>query len=423
VFAAVAVQWYVERHDAFRLCVFPDARYYWLLARTIRQGVPYQIVEWGSIAYRAMRTPGYPLFLAACQACFGERPMLVRLVQAALGTASVWLVYRLTRQIEAKHVDHQGIECRFSDAPLVAAALAALNPYYVAMSELLLSEALFTPLMLLCLWCLSVLWRSMDEPTGNTGRIGAGRAGLVALAAGCSGGAAILTRPSWALYLPAVLFVWVVAVAFRRDDVRTAAAFRAAALVLAGMVIVMGPWWIRNARIYGRFVPTALWLGASLYDGLNPRATGASDMKFREDPEFQRLNETDQDALLTRKALEFARSEPRRVLELVAIKFGRYWCPWPNATEYRSAAGAVASAILVIPLYMLMLAGAWNRRHDLVAWLLLAGPVLYFCVVHAVFVSSIRYRIPAEPAAMGLAAIGLSSIASRFITAREESRL
>ncbi len=36
VLAAVGVQRFVDRNDPYRLCVFPDARYYWLLARTIR---------------------------------------------------------------------------------------------------------------------------------------------------------------------------------------------------------------------------------------------------------------------------------------------------------------------------------------------------------------------------------------------------
>ena len=49
----------------------------------------------------AVRTPGYPLFLAVCQSIFGESPLAARLVQAALGTASVWLVYLLTRQVDA----------------------------------------------------------------------------------------------------------------------------------------------------------------------------------------------------------------------------------------------------------------------------------------------------------------------------------
>ena len=75
----------------------------------------------------------------------------------------------------------------------------------------------------------------------------------------------------------------------------------------------MAPWWVRNARVYGRFVPTALWTGASLYDGLNPRATGASDMEFLAEPEFWPLGEEAQDAALARRALAFARRHPGRV--------------------------------------------------------------------------------------------------------------
>ena len=98
VAAADAVEWYVRRGGPARLDLFPDTDIYWELARAIRAGGPYEYVEWGDIPHFAIRTPGYPLFLAACQAVFGERTLPVRLVQAALGTLCVYLVYRLARQ-------------------------------------------------------------------------------------------------------------------------------------------------------------------------------------------------------------------------------------------------------------------------------------------------------------------------------------
>jgi hypothetical protein len=176
----------------------------------------------------------------------------------------------------------------------------------------------------------------------------------------------------------------------------------------------MAPWWIRNARVYGRFVPTALWMGASLYDGLNPDADGGSDMiPFLRDPSIWPLDEQDQDAELTRRALDFARENPGRALRLAAVKLGRYWSPWPNAEGLRSWPLAVASTVVELPILGLMAVGLWDRRRDPRCWVLLAGPILYFCALHAVFASSMRYRIPGEMPALGLSAIGWARLATR----------
>jgi hypothetical protein len=86
---ADAVDLYVHRGGSDELCLFPDTKIYWGLARAIRMGEPYEYVEWGDISHFALRTPGYPLFLAVCQALFGRRTLAVRLVQAGLGALSV----------------------------------------------------------------------------------------------------------------------------------------------------------------------------------------------------------------------------------------------------------------------------------------------------------------------------------------------
>ena len=412
VAAAFLVQRVVDHGAIPRVCVFPDTEYYWLLATTILHGAPYDIVEWGNIHHYALRTPGYPAFLAACRATLGEQPLAVRLVQAVLGALAVWLVYRLTRQVVSP-AEHEPAAWRIWTIPMIAATIAALNPYHVAMSELILSEAVFVPLMLLTLWGLAVLWKPAGQAGSGKAPFERWRAAVTALGTGMSAGAAILTRPSWGLFLPGVLFVWVLQAISSGEVPLRKRAFQGAVVVVLGVVLTMMPWWVRNVRIFGRFVPTAVWFGASLYDGLNPQATGASDMTFLGDPGLRSLDEQGRDAALAQRAIAFARSRPKRVLDLALIKFGRYWSPWPNASEYRSVLLAVASSLLVVPLFYLMLKGMWIQRHDLRTWLLLAGPILYFCVVHLVFVSSIRYRIPAEPAALGLAAIGLRSILDR----------
>ena len=394
VLAACAVEWRVRRAGTGWVCLFPDAEYYWSLAGTIRQGTLYEIVEWGDIPHFALRTPGYPLFLAACRSVLGDDPLGVRVVQAGLGAVAVWLVYRLTREI-------CGTGGEPSQAvPLVAAAIAAVHPYFVAMSALVLSEAVFVPLMLATLWGMAVLW-----DRAGTIALGKARATAIAMGMGAASGAAILVRPSWALFVPIMLAVWIIAAMARRS--RLWPVLGGCGLIAVGLAVMMGPWWVRNWEIYGRFIPTALWTGASLYDGLSPAATGASDMRFLEDPEIWPLDELDQDAELTRRAVAFARDRPGRAVELAVIKLGRFWSPWPNAEGFRSPVLAAASSVVVVPVLACVAAGLWRRRGDVRAWVLLAGPLCYFCGLHMVFASSMRYRIPAEVPAMGLAAVGV----------------
>jgi hypothetical protein len=265
----------------------------------------------------------------------------------------------------------------------------------------LLSEAVFVPLMLASLWGMAVLW---DRETGGTA------AAATALGVGCASGAAVLTRPSWLLFVPAMLAAWAACRLVARRPIGPAV--RGAALAAAGFAAVMAPWWYRNATIYGEFVPTALWMGASLYDGLNPKANGASDMRFLADPDVWPMDERDQDAELARRAKAFVRAEPGKALRLAAVKLARYWSPWPNAEIARSPLATIAGAVVMGPLLGLIGFGLWALRADPRAWVLLAGPILYFCALHMVFASSMRYRTPGEVPAMGLAAAGLARIAA-----------
>jgi hypothetical protein len=439
VVAAVLVTRYAEARG--KPCVFGDTGIYWELARAIVAGDPYVVMQWGTPHY-ALRTPGYPLFLAACRELFGANLLAVRLVQAALGTVGVWLVGRLARAVLLPREDSEGVGGAASPPPqpsptrgegdgnansraeetgeplppsplagegrgggsigprwlipLAAAGLAAVHPYVVAMSALVLSEATFLPLMLLGLWGVASLWRGP----------GPRRPWLVAVGTGLAMGAAILSRPSWALFVPALLAAWVVGAG--RGARRQAA--KGAVVVALATAAILAPWWVRNARVIGRFVPTALWVGASLYDGIGPQANGSSEMAFVDEPDVRALGESEQDSTFRARSLAFAKAQPGRVLGLALIKFARFWSPWPNADTLQGVGVATASALVTLPVFALIGLGIWDRRRDFRALVLLAGPLAYFCVLHMVFVSSIRYRVPGEVPAMGLAAVGLGRV-------------
>ena len=118
-----------------------------------------------------------------------------------------------------------------------------------------------------------------------------------ALLAGILAGGATLVRPSWLLVAPGcALLYWVVAQRNRHG-------FYLAVTMCAGLAVALAPWTVRNYRVTGHVVPTTLWVGPSLYDGLNPQATGDSDMDFIEqDGVYQRMSEYDADRYYRRAA-------------------------------------------------------------------------------------------------------------------------
>src|SRR4029078_6378361 len=88
------------------------------------------------------------------------------------------------------------------------------------------------------------------------------------------------------------------------------------------------PWGIRNYRILGSWVWTATNGGITLYDGVNPDATGASDQSFVQSmPQLRGMKEVARSAYLSGLAKEFIRQQPLRAAELAAVKARGTWGP------------------------------------------------------------------------------------------------
>lgn len=398
----VAVAWWWQSRLAQDFA-FGDSETYWDLARTIARGEPYQ---YGEDHFGVFRTPGYPLLLSPIFLIAGDHASVLwgRALSAVLDTISVggvgWLAWRL-------------FDPR---AGVLAAAMAALYPGSVAVGILVLSEAPFCPLMVLQLGLWIAAWRAASPcgagvaparsvqpggPRHNSGLLWVNRraAGLAALA-GLAAGAATLMRPSWLLFTP---FAVALGVAFSKARLRH---LGLGVAMLAGLAMAMSPWWIRNARVTGHFVPTTLQVGASLYDGWNPSATGASEMSFVERFAAEERRKPDGDSLelrldrrLRHEALAWARENPGRAAQLGLVKLVRMWNVWPNEPSMGNWLVRVAVAVTYVPIVLLAVLGAaWTARRGwpyVLCWL----PAVYLSLLHMVFVSSIRYR---QPAMLGL---------------------
>jgi len=369
---------------------FPDSESYWMLAESVARGEPYQT----NPDRRVFRTPGYPLLLAGLFWTAGEEPpvMWARVLNATLGVIAVAGVVLLTGLLFDRK------------SALLAGIAAAVYPGAISTSTFVLSEAPFCPFMLLHLILWVMAWKTPDKK----------RQAVLAAGGGALAGVATLMRPSWLLFVP--FAVGLALIGSRQHRMRHA---WIGTWLVIGLVVAMSPWWIRNWRATGDFVPTTLQTGESLYDGLNPQANGASDMRFvdrfrdelrqedarREAADHdgasfeQRLDQRMRDA-----ALAWAGENPGRVVRLGGIKFLRMWNIWPNESSLRNPLFCAVVMLGYTPLLVLGLCGIWRFAGRGWPYVLCFLPAVYFTCLHVVFIGSIRYRQPAMLPLVALAA-------------------
>ena len=389
----------------------PDSELYEGYARTIFEGTFYSI---GGDA--AQRTPGYPLFMATCWfLAGGESVRAVLWAQAVLSTLICWMAYQAGRAVEERHPA--------GGLAVVALLLTVLEPYSIILSGFVLSETLFTFLMMAVVLL-------ANRPNAASGFL-----------IGIFTGFALLVRPSALLLVPIASVLWFLCSREKRIILQTLCT------AWLAMLVVLSPWWIRNARQLGEFIPTTLNVGISLYDGLNPNATGGSDYSFTNDPtlrvldgsdraiidpdrmrelektgqpvELRDLTESERDRVWRSRAVRFTRQNSQAVFRLAVKKFLRYWSPWPNADQFQNRWITLATGLAVVPVWIAVVIGIGSLRRQLCVLLLGLVPAVYFCGVHLVFVSSVRYRVPAMPLFNIVAAAG---VIAAWRTTREKIR-
>ncbi len=206
--------------DAFAFRSLDSREYYAIAANLVDHGAfsqdeksPYRPDTW--------RTPGYPLFLAACMFLVGESPAALVLVQQLLCILNVLLVFR--------------IACRWMPdrRATLAASLFALEPYHLYYSLWVMSTTLLTTLVLAA-W---LFWphgpRRMTSWTACT------LGGLCGLA--------VLTWPG-AMLVPVFMLAGVMVLAWTSQPHR----WVNVPTFLVVCLFVIGSWIVRNVHVAGR---------------------------------------------------------------------------------------------------------------------------------------------------------------------------
>ncbi len=221
-----------------------DAAAYVRIAERLLHGGGLQFHEpYIGLTFQALYPPLYPVALTAWIALAGASTVSLIALNAAIDGATAWLLYMLGKRIGREDVGRS------------AAWLYVIWPSVLMSAPLAQKEGLCNLLIL----ALAVAWlRAIDT--------GAARWTAVATIGALTGMLA-LTQPGEAP-LGALFGLALIPL----SSVRAILAIGLRAIPFA--VAVMLPWWLRNAIVFGAFVPLTSAGPISLWIGNNPGATG-----------------------------------------------------------------------------------------------------------------------------------------------------
>jgi 4-amino-4-deoxy-L-arabinose transferase-like glycosyltransferase len=361
----------------------PDQREYLTIAQNLRAH--------GSLSFFdprfdqtvfGYRLPGYPAFLAG----LGTSVRVVRVAQALLDLSTITAVFLIARRLLGS-----------VETALIAAAIIAINPFFVYFSTLILSETLFAALVIWGIFALVVRRWVLAA---------------VFLLSAC------MVRPTGLLLMPALVVVASLnpggGRAYRLSNaIRRASVALVMSLVLMGLVMM--PWAWRNHHRLGVFLWSTTNDGITAYDGFHPGATGASDQRFVTDfPQVRSMNEVMRSDFFRTQATHWIDSHWAELPALTFRKIFRGWSPVPLSQDFGKPAYRLISVSYELPLDLLCLAGLFSPRLSRQAKWLLITPALVVTLGQAMTVGSIRYRMPAEAPMAVLAAAGASSTKFRM---------
>lgn len=340
----------------------------------------------------AFYSAGYPLLLALAFMVAGSSVSAAIAVNLLLGAASIWLIYRLGFALSARR-----------GAGLLAAAAYALWLPGLWNATMVAKENLTTPLLLGIALCAVAIARGK-------------RPMAAAIVAGLAWGAALVTGGSALLLClgvaAALLMLW-------RSQGRFAAAFTAGLCFVAGAAVVMTPWLYATDRMVGRPVLTTN-AAFNLYLGNNPAATGKfvsiADTPLGADwnATHLRLGEVANADRLQAAALDWIEANPGTAARLAALKLAYFWQPnFPDDADSAASKAVTAIRLVEVAQYGLILlfgAFAFASRH--VArdgkWIF-AAMIGGFWLIHAAAYIIVRYRDPAIPLLIIIAAIPVAA--------------
>jgi 4-amino-4-deoxy-L-arabinose transferase-like glycosyltransferase len=360
-------------------------------------------------------SPGLPLLVAgAYKVTGGVHERLARVVLAFIGTLSVLFAYLIGRRLcrSSPLPAYSRAKATNAVAGLIGAAAVAVYPALLEYQGMLMSEPLAATLLSGSV--LGMLWAADGDGP------------LRWLLPGALLGATAMVRPEYlgvAVLLALVVFARGLRVEWRRSLAQ-------AAVLLAGVAVVVAPWTIRNAVALDRFVPIStgggqvLFAGTYLPSGGDPEKAG-TEVVARHPDIFdpadarrlrleqilarlaaQRYPQLESDRALSRMGREQLwddlSEEPLEFAGFLVAKVGRIWSHGPRSVMREPLWEALHWALVAFGLLGLCLL-AWRRRWEA---LVLATVFLSITALSALLVASPRRVLVLVPLVAACAGVG-----------------
>jgi Dolichyl-phosphate-mannose-protein mannosyltransferase len=355
-------------------------------------------------------SPGLPLLVAgAYELSGGPHERFARVFLALIGALSVLFTYLIARRLSGPV------------AGLIGAGAIAIYPALLEYQGMLMGEPLAATLLSGAV--LAMLWAA-DQPHPSRARW---------LVPGALLGALAMVRPEYLV----VAFLLAIVVSVRRASVEWRRSLTQAAILLAGVAVVIAPWTIRNAIALDRFTPIStgggqvLFAGTYIPSGGDPQRVGAEVVARHPDlfgpraVERLRLEQilarlaarrypgVDTDTALTRmgrtQLWNDIGEQPLDYAGFVVTKVGRIWSHGPRDVMRRPLWEALHWTLIAFGLLGLVLL-AWRRRWEA---LLPATIFVSITAISALLVASPRRVLVMMPLVAALAGVGANWLCAR----------
>ena len=339
----------------------------------------YNLATQGSYSYdgtpTAYRPVGYPAFVAAIYT-LKYSPLLVKYLQVLLDLLTALFLYLILG----------GFDTRIR---ILAAAVWAFYPPAMLYANFLMSETLFTFLLVVGLYLLTTI---------------ESRSPGFLLFLGIIHGILVLIKPNFLLFLLAAGFL-AQRLKFSRRQIGT---------IAIGILLVTFPWLLRN---YVRLDTPSLSTngGINLLIGNNPNATGAYAINFPPEAIAGAANEVEVDRMATGFALRFILDEPgrfllngaRKIAHLLSSEGGLLvWSfhddPETASIRYAGKYAAIPFGLIVLinlPYVLILLSGIVgfiSLPRERIWWLMLLL-FLTWVATHAITFGGSRFHFPLMP--------------------------